>query len=100
MKMTMLGSIFVLLGIAFGLSACTGLGRPLGGERPYHHLEKGFRNPPDSPRRSSDLSVRLPFFAQAVWRSLTQNKWLQPLHCFLHLPHLTHPFTVSCTYHI
>ncbi len=74
MKMTMLGSIFVLLGIAFGLSACTGLGRPLGGERPYHHLEKGFRNPPDSPRRSSDLSVRLPFFAQAVWRSLTQNK--------------------------
>ncbi len=40
-------------------------------ERPYHHTDNGFRNPPNSPRRDSNLSVRLKFFASIVWQQIT-----------------------------
>lgn len=40
-------------------------------ERPYHHTDKGFRNPPNSPQRDAGLSVRLPFFLSMMWRSLS-----------------------------
>ncbi len=38
--------------------------------KPYHHIEGGFRNPPDSLSREGDFSTRLRFFSKAVWRSL------------------------------
>lgn len=42
----------------------------VGKDRPYHHTENGFRNPPNSPERDSRLSVRLKFFARILWRQI------------------------------
>ena len=47
-----------LVGCSFKKSAILGA--------PYHHLEGGFRNPPDSPERESGIFTRLSFFSKMV----------------------------------
>jgi L-ascorbate metabolism protein UlaG (beta-lactamase superfamily) len=74
MKMTLLFSFVIIIGAAVLLSSCTGPGKPVGGDGPYHHLENGFRNPPNSMKRGRDLSVNLPFFMTMVKRSITGEK--------------------------
>ncbi|HCQ81350.1 MAG TPA: hydrolase [Rhodobiaceae bacterium] len=70
MKMSALAGIAVVIGLGLVLAACSNnLGRPTGGKNPYHHLEKGFRNPPDSPKRDIPFTKRLKFFGQAIWRN-------------------------------
>jgi N-acyl-phosphatidylethanolamine-hydrolysing phospholipase D len=60
----------VVLGVV--LSSC-GTGKPLGGDKPYHHLENGFRNPPGSMTRYVSVGRRLQFLGQAVWRQVTHS---------------------------
>ena len=53
MKMSVVAGLALVFGLGVLLSACgSNVGRPLGGDAPYHHLENGFRNPPDSPKRT------------------------------------------------
>lgn len=70
MKMSALAGIALVFGLGVLLSACSsGVGRPLGGDAPYHHLENGFRNPPDSLKRYVPVRRRLQFLGQAIWRN-------------------------------
>ena len=70
MKMSALTGLALLLGFGVLLSACgSNVGRPLGGDAPSHHLENGFRNPPNSPKRDIPFTRRLKFFSQAIWRN-------------------------------
>ncbi len=74
MKMSALATLALIIGLGVVLSACSrGVGNPLGGDAPYHHLENGFRNPPDSPRRGVPVSRRLQFLFQAVWKNITDS---------------------------
>lgn len=52
------GFHLVLAGCSFEKNARIGA--------PYHHIEGGFRNPPDSPERESSLFTRLSFFSRMV----------------------------------
>ena len=75
MKMTALAGLTVVFGLGILLSACSSnVGKPMGGDAPYHHLENGFRNPPDSPKRTIPFSRRMKFFSQAVWRNAVGKK--------------------------
>ena len=70
MKMTALTGLGAVLGLGILLSACSSnVGKPLGGDAPYHHLENGFRNPPNSPKRTIPFTRRMKFFSQAIWRN-------------------------------
>ena len=70
MKMSVLAGLALVFGLGVLLSACgSNVGRPLGGDAPYHHLENGFRNPPDSPKRTIPFTRRMKFFSQAIWRN-------------------------------
>ena len=70
MKMSVLAGLALIFGLGVLLSACgSNVGRPLGGDAPYHHLENGFRNPPDSPKRTIPFTRRMKFFSQAIWRN-------------------------------
>ena len=70
MKMSVLMGLALIFGLGVLLSACgSNVGRPLGGDAPYHHLENGFRNPPDSPKRTIPFTRRMKFFSQAIWRN-------------------------------
>lgn len=40
-------------------------------DKPYHHIDGGFRNPPNSPEHGSSLAVRLSFFSKMIWRNIT-----------------------------
>lgn len=66
--------VLAVIGGAVFLSGCSGVGKPAGGDKPAHHMERGFRNPPNSLPRDKGLGVRLPFFAKAVWRNITASK--------------------------
>ena len=48
----------VLVGCSFENRAIT--------SAPYHHIEGGYRNPPDSPERESSIFTRLSFFSKMV----------------------------------
>ena len=48
----------VLVGCSFEQKAIT--------SAPYHHIEGGYRNPPDSPERESRIFTRLSFFSKMV----------------------------------
>ena len=75
MKMSVLTGLALMIGAGVVLSACSGgPGRPVGGDAPGHHLENGFRNPPNSPRRGVPLGRRLEFFGQAIWRNAFGEK--------------------------
>jgi L-ascorbate metabolism protein UlaG (beta-lactamase superfamily) len=75
MKMSVLAGVAVIIGLGIILSACgSNVGRPLGGDAPFHHLENGFRNPPDSPKRHIPFTRRMKFFSQAVWRNAVGKK--------------------------
>lgn len=52
------GVHLVLAGCSFEKNAIIGV--------PYHHIEGGFRNPPDSPERESSIFTRLSFFSRMV----------------------------------
>ena len=70
MKMSVVAGLALVFGLGVLLSACgSNVGRPLGGDAPYHHLENGFRNPPDSPKRTIPFTRRMKFFSQAIWRN-------------------------------
>ena len=62
------GAVLVV-GLGLVLASCGGVGKPVGGDAPYHHLENGFRNPPNSLKRGVPFMRRLQFFSQAVWRN-------------------------------
>lgn len=68
----MSGITAAVLAIGFGLvlASCGGVGQPVGGDAPAHHLENGFRNPPNSMKRGVPLTRRIQFFSQAVWRNM------------------------------
>ena len=74
MKMSTVLGVLMVAGLGVLLSACTGTGKPRGGDAPYHHLENGFRNPPNSLKRKTDLSIRLSFFYEVVTRSISGKK--------------------------
>ncbi|MGC6511902.1 MAG: MBL fold metallo-hydrolase [Parvibaculales bacterium] len=59
--------------LAFGvlLGSCSGVGDPKGENYPYHHMERGFRNPADSPVR--DTTAAGSFFPKFLWKQLTQG---------------------------
>lgn len=74
MNMSALTGIVLAMGLGLIVSSCNGLGKPIGGTAPYHHLENGFRNPPNSPKRDPGFFNRLSFFPQAVWRNSVGRK--------------------------
>ena len=59
----------LVIGLGLVLASCGGVGSPIGGTAPYHHLENGFRNPPNSMKRGVPFARRVEFFSQAVWRN-------------------------------
>ena len=73
MKMSAFVTIALVIGFGFVLAGCTGVGKPIGGDAPYHHLKNGFRNPPDSMDRKVPVSQRLKFLVQAVWKNATMS---------------------------
>ena len=73
MNISAIVAVVFVIGLAMLLSGCAGVGKPIGGNAPYHHLENGFRNPPNSMSRKVPLGRRLSFFSQAVWKNLTMR---------------------------
>ena len=71
MNISALATIGVFAGLAVLIAGCSGVGKPRGGDAPYHHLENGFRNPPGSMTRKVPVSRRLQFLVQAVWKNIT-----------------------------
>lgn len=72
--MSGLTGVILVIGLGLIVSSCGGVGQPVGGDAPYHHLENGFRNPPNSMKRGVPLSRRLQFFSQAIWRNAFDDK--------------------------
>ena len=73
MNMSALVGVGLVVGLGLLVGSCSGTGKPLGGDAPRHHLENGFRNPPNSIKRGAPLGRRLQFFGQAVWKNLTMS---------------------------
>ena len=73
MNMSAIVAVLVVVGLGLVLSGCSGVGKPMGGSAPYHHLENGFRNPPESMNRKVPVSRRLQFLAQAIWKNATMT---------------------------
>ena len=68
--MSALAGLAMVFGFGMLLSSCgSNVGNPRGGEAPYHHLENGFRNPLESPKRNIAFKHRIKFFSQAAWRN-------------------------------
>ncbi len=63
----------IILSLGVLLSSCSGVGDPRGGDYPYHHMERGFRNPEGSPAQERKLSVSVPFFAKFFWRQIADG---------------------------
>ena len=74
MNLSAAAGIGLIVGVGLLMAGCSGLGKPRGGDAPYHHLENGFRNPPNSMKRGVPLSRRLQFFGQAIWRNVFGSK--------------------------
>lgn len=74
MKMSGLTAAVLVVGLGLVLASCGGVGAPIGGQAPYHHLENGFRNPPNSLKRGVPFMRRMEFFSQAVWRNAFGEK--------------------------
>ena len=47
-------------------------------DRPYHHIDGGFRNPPNSLSRETTIGVRLSFFRKMIWRNIIGYKPIVP----------------------
>ncbi len=71
--MSALTGLIVVVGLGLWLASCSGPGKPLKGDAPYHHLENGFRNPPNSIARGAPSGSRMSFLFNVVWRTLTQS---------------------------
>ena len=71
-------AIGVSLILSLWVGACAQHSSRIMADRPYHHLENGFRNPPNSPKRGADFSVRFPFFLSMMWRSITGARPIVP----------------------
>ena len=76
--MSGLTGVVLAAGLGLILASCGGVGRPVGGDAPYHHLENGFRNPPNSMKRGVPVSRRLQFLGQAIWRNSFGEKPVLP----------------------
>ena len=72
--MSGLTAAVLVVGLGLVLASCGGVGKPVGGQAPYHHLENGFRNPPNSLKRGVPFMRRMEFFSQAVWRNAFGEK--------------------------
>ena len=68
-----LAALVTVLSFGVLLSSWSGVGDPLGEGYPYHHMERGFRNPADSPVRDEKASGSS-FFPQFVWKQLTRGQ--------------------------
>ena len=73
MNMSAIAGLALVLGLGALVAGCGGVGKPRGGDAPYHHLENGFRNPPDSMTRYVPVSRRIQFLTQAVWKNITMS---------------------------
>ena len=69
MKMSGITGAVLIIGLGLVLASCGGVGKPVGGDAPYHHLENGFRNPPNSMKRGAPVMRRIEFLGQAIWRN-------------------------------
>ena len=58
--------ILMLVVIGGALGSCTGVGDPKGDGYPYHHMERGFRNPPNSIATIDQFSDRMKFFSRMI----------------------------------